>query len=127
MISAVKVLIGKGIMKPPFYFNLLLGNIYTAPGTVFDLAGMVKSLPAGAHWAAAGIGKFQQKMNFAAILMGGHVRVGLEDNIFYDTERTTLATNEMLVNRIVKFAGEIGREVATPSETREMLGFSNGA
>lgn len=122
-IGAVKVFILKGILKPPYYFNLLLGNVFTAPATMFDLTNMVQSLPSGVQWAAAGIGKFQQKMNFAAILMGGHVRVGLEDNIFYDAERTTLATNEMLISRIVRFSEEIKREVATPIEAREMLGF----
>jgi len=55
--------------------------------------------------------------------MGGHVRVGLEDNIFYDDEKKVLATNEMLISRVAKFANEIGREVATAQEAREMIGI----
>jgi len=124
MINATKILIKKGVLKEPFYLNLLLGSIYSSPGTLFDLVCMVKSLPLGVHWGAAGIGKFQLKMNFAAILMGGNVRVGLEDNIYYDNGKSKLATNEMLVRRIVKFTHEIGREVATPQEAREMLGIA---
>ena len=123
MISTAKVLMKKGILQPPFYFNLLLGSLYSAPGTLFDLACMVKALPEGTLWAAAGIGKFQLKMNFGAILMGGHVRVGLEDNIYYDNDKTELAGNPMLIKRIVNFAKEVGREIADPKETRAMLGL----
>jgi len=123
MISASNVLIKKGILKAPFYFNLLFGSIYSVPATLFDLSYMVKNLPPDVHWAAAGIGKFQLKINFASILMGGHVRVGLEDNLYYDQANKELATNEMLIARVVKFANEIGREVATAQEARDMLGI----
>jgi len=124
MIQTAKVLMKRGILVEPFCFNLLLGSIYSAPGTLFDLTHMVKSLPPDVHWAAAGIGKFQLKMNFAAILMGGHVRVGLEDNIFFDPDNKKLATNVMLINRVVDFAKQIGRGIATPRETRERLGIT---
>ncbi len=125
MINAARVLISKGILRESFYFNLLLGEIYSAQGTLFDLAYMVKSLPPEVHWGAAGIGKFQLKMNLAAMLMGGHVRVGLEDNIYYGNDKKCLATNEMLIQRLARMAKEIGREVATPSEAREMVGIFN--
>jgi uncharacterized protein (DUF849 family) len=124
MIQTAKILIKRGVLGKPFCFNLLLGSIYSAPGTLFDLAHMVKSLPPDVHWAAAGIGKFQLKMNFAAILIGGHVRVGLEDNIFYNQDNKELATNVMLIERVVNFAKEIGRPIATPRETRESLGMA---
>lgn len=124
MIQTAKVLIKRGILVKPFCFNLLLGSIYSAPGTLFDLSHMVMSLPPDVHWAAAGIGKFQLKMNFAAVLMGGHVRVGLEDNIFYDQNNKKLATNVMLIDRVVNFARSIGREIASPRETRESLGLT---
>ena len=123
MISTTKVLIKKGILKPPFYFNLLFGSIYSIPATMFDLSYMVKNLPPHANWAAAGIGKFQLKINFASVLMGGHVRVGLEDNLYYDQEKKELATNVLLISRVVKFAHEIERKVATAKEAREMLGI----
>ncbi len=123
MVSATKVMIKKGILKPPFYFNLLFGSVYSIPATMFDLSYMVKSLPPDVNWAAAGIGKFQLKINFASVLMGGNVRVGLEDNLFYNQENKELATNEMLISRVSKFANEIGRKVATAQEARDMLGI----
>jgi len=121
MISTSKVMIKKGILKAPFYFNLLFGSVYSIPATLFDLSYIVKNLPPDVHWAAAGIGKFQLKINFASILMGGHVRVGLEDNLYYDHAKKELATNEMLIKRVVKFANVIGRQVATAQEARDML------
>ena len=124
MINAARMLAGRGVLKGPFYCNLLLGSAYTAQATLFDLAYMAGALPAGFNWAAAGIGKFQLNMNIAAVLMGANVRVGLEDNIFYDSEKKILATNEMLIERIVRIAREIGREIATPTEARQMLGLS---
>ncbi len=123
MIYTTKVMIKKKILKAPFYFNLLFGSIFSVPATMFDLSYLVMSLPPDVNWAAAGIGKFQLKMNFAAVLMGGHVRVGLEDNLYYDQEKKKLATNEMLISRVAKFANEIGRKVATAKEAREMLGI----
>ena len=123
MIYTAKVMIKKKILKAPFYFNLLFGSIFSVPATMFDLSYMVKSLPPDVNWAAAGIGKFQLKMNFAAILMGAHVRVGLEDNLYYDQEKKKLATNEMLILRVAKFANEVGRKVATAKESREILGI----
>jgi 3-keto-5-aminohexanoate cleavage enzyme len=101
----------------------LLGSVFSAPATLFDLSHMVISLPSDVHWGAAGIGQFQLKMNFAAVLMGGHVRVGLEDNIYFDCKRKTLATNPMLVERAAKFGQDVGREVASPREARELLGL----
>jgi 3-keto-5-aminohexanoate cleavage enzyme len=85
---------------------------------------MVRSLPPDVHWAATGIGKFQLKINFAAVLMGGHVRVGLKDNLYYDEEAGRLATNAQLIERVASFAKQIGREVATPKEAREMLAIT---
>lgn len=124
MINTAKVLIKKGILREPFCGNLLLGSIYSASATLFDLSCMVKSLPASFLWAAAGIGKFQLNMNIAAILMGGGVRIGLEDNIYYDSSKKKLATNEMLIKRIVRISNEVEREVATALEARQMLGLS---
>lgn len=124
MIQTAKVLMQREVLVAPFYFNLLFGSIYSAPGTLFDLSHMVRSLPPGVQWGAAGIGKFQLKMNFAAILMGGNIRVGLEDNIWFDQDASDLATNARLVERTAGFAGQIGREVATAAEAREIIGLS---
>ena len=89
--------------------------------TPANLARMVGALPNGTTWAAAGIGRFQFPMNALAIAMGGHVRVGLEDNIWYDDERTRLATNAELITRLVRIAQACGREIATPDEARTMI------
>jgi len=124
MVYTARLLMKRGILQPPYYCNILLGSIYSAPATLFELAHMVRSLPPDVHWAATGIGKFQLKINFAAILMGGHVRVGLEDNLYYDEEAGRLATNAQLIERVASFAKQIGREVATPKEAREMLAIT---
>lgn len=121
MINTAKVLQRKGLLKSPCYCNILLGSIYSAQATVFDLASMVQRLPHDFCWSAAGIGKFQQAMNYTAVIMGGHVRVGLEDSLFYRDSKH--ASNEMLVKRIVRFAEEIGRKISTPQETRKILGI----
>ncbi len=123
MIWAAKVLMKRGVLQAPFYFNLLLGSIYSAPATLFDLSCMVKSLPSQVPWGAAGIGKFQLKMNCAAVLMGGHVRVGLEDNLYFDNQKKDLADNVRLIKRVVDFAGVVGREIASPAEAREIIGL----
>lgn len=124
MIQTAKILIKRGVLKPPFYCNLLLGSIFSAPGTLFDLSHMVLSLPPNVHWAAAGIGRFQLNMNVGAVLMGGHVRVGLEDNIYMRQDTKELATNAGLIERVVRFAQDIGRDIATPSEARAMIGLA---
>ena len=124
MVQTAKVMIKRGILVEPFYFNLLFGSIFSAPGTLFDLTHMVQSLPPGVQWGAAGIGKFQLKMNFASVLMGGHVRVGLEDNIWFNQDSMDLATNPRLIERIVNFSHQIGREVATAAEARQIIGLS---
>lgn len=124
MLQTAKILIKRGILKPPFYCNLLLGSIFSAPGTLFDLSHMVMSLPPNVHWAAAGIGRFQLNMNLGAILMGGHVRVGLEDNLYYSHDNKERATNTKLIERIVRLAGEIDRSIATAKEARAIIGLS---
>lgn len=105
------------------YFNLLLGNLNTAPATIGNLAQMVAALPDNSVWAAAGLGQFQLPMNAAAIVAGGHVRVGIEDSIHYDYARTRLATNEELIQRLVRIAAEIQRPVATPAQARSIVGL----
>jgi 3-keto-5-aminohexanoate cleavage enzyme len=89
---------------------------------VQNLCDLVDALPAGCTWSVAGIGRMQLPMAMAALAMGGHVRVGLEDNIYYSKGR--LATNAELVARIVRLAAELGRPVATPDQAREILGLA---
>lgn len=121
MVNVAKYLERHNIISGMKYFNILLGNLNTASATLNDLAYIYTSLPENSIWAAAGLGNFQLPINTAAIVAGGHVRVGLEDNIYYDAHKRTLATNTILVERIVRIAHEIGREIATPTYVRGLL------
>ncbi|MBU0528064.1 3-keto-5-aminohexanoate cleavage protein [Candidatus Micrarchaeota archaeon] len=121
MLNYAAYLTRKGILKSPFHFNLFFGLLGTMPARMVDLCHLVQSLPQNSTWAAAGGGKFQLSVNTAAILMGGHVRTGLEDNFYYDLEKKIPATNEALVGRIAKLATELGRPIANASETRAIL------
>jgi len=121
MINYAKYLIKKGLLEPPYYFNLLLGNIACAQANLMNVGLMLSELPENSVWALAGIGDHQLAMNSLAIVQGGGVRVGLEDNIWYDQARTKLASNSDLINRLVKIAQGLGREIATPAETRQLL------
>ncbi len=123
MIDYAKYLIGRGILREPFYFNLLLGSLGTVGATPLNLASMVASLPSGATWAAAGIGRFQFAMNSLAVTMGGNVRIGLEDNLYEDTGKNQLATNPGLVERVVRLARAAERRPASPAEAREIIGL----
>jgi len=126
MIEYSKYLLDKKIIKQPLYYNLLIGSLGTIGATPLNLAMMVNSLPAQSTWAAAGIGKFQFSMNALAITMGGHVRVGLEDNLFMDAEKKDPATNARLVERLVKLGRAAGREPATSADAKAMIGLKSG-
>lgn len=123
MLNLAKYLERHGIIEGKKYFNILLGNLNTAPATIGTLASISEALPDDSVWAGAGLGSFQLPMNVAAVTAGGHVRVGLEDSIYYDYEKKTLATNLSLVERTVRIAQELQRPLATAEETRELLGL----
>ncbi len=123
MINLAKYLERNNLISGIKYFNLLLGNINTAPATIANLAVMTESLPENSIWAGAGLGQFQLPMNIAAIVAGGHVRVGIEDSLYFDYCKEVLATNENLVKRIARIAEEMQRPLATTKETREMMGL----
>lgn len=122
MIDYGHYLIRKGILKPPYYCNILLGSLGTLSADAFHLAVMVRALP-GTIWSATGIGRFQFPVNAMAVTMGGHVRVGLEDALYYDAQKTRLATNAGLIDRVVRLAEAVGRSPATPAEARRMIGL----
>lgn len=123
MIDYAKFLIERKVLREPFYFNLLLGSLGTLSARPFHLAILAMSLPANATWAGTGIGRFQFFVNAMAITMGGHVRVGLEDNLYYDTHKQRLATNLELVERLVKLAHAADREISTPIEAQVIIGL----
>ncbi len=109
----------KGIIKGPLHFNFVLDVKGSMPGTPKNLMFLVDHLPKDATWTVTGVGKTQVQLLTMAIAMGGHVRTGLEDVLKYD--ENTLATNEMLVKRVVNIANAVGREIATPDEARKLL------
>ena len=125
MINYAKYLIRKGLLQPPYYFNILLGNIAGAQATLSTLALMLQELPSPCAWALAGLGDCQQMVTSLSVLLGGHVRIGLEDNIYFDPQRTCLATNAMLIGRLTKLAAAAGVPLATPAETRALLGLAS--
>jgi 3-keto-5-aminohexanoate cleavage enzyme len=99
-------------------------NIKTAlPYHPRHLVHMVDTVPAEGMWSVIGVGPAQLPATTMGIIMGGHCRVGLEDNIFYGYRQ--LATNAQLVERVVRLANELQREVATPDEARAMLRIEN--
>lgn len=117
----------KGLLPLQCYINLMLGSLGTVPGRVLDLATLVRELPQEWIWSAAGIGRYQLPMNTAAITMGGNVRVGLEDNPFYDYTTRHHASNDALISRLVRITTELGRPIATPAEARRRLKLGDGA
>ena len=125
MINYAKYLIKKGWVKPPYYFNLILGNIACAQANMLSLGLMINELPEGAIWSVGGVGDSQLPMNAMAIVAGGGVRVGLEDNIWYDEGRTRLASNRDLVERVLDIANAMGRQPCTQRTTRERLGLES--
>ncbi|WP_044641353.1 3-keto-5-aminohexanoate cleavage enzyme [Risungbinella massiliensis] len=119
MISNAIFLVNKGYCKTHPHFDFVMGVPGGMPATAEQLLFCVSQIPAGATWTVAGIGRHQLIMGSLSIAMGGHVRVGLEDNIFYRAEK--LATNRQLVERMVRISREMEREIATPVEARHIL------
>lgn len=113
---------GEGKLEDPLHFQFVLGTPWGAPATAKSLLCLYEYLPPDATWSVIGIGKGHLPMSMIALAMGGHIRVGMEDNIYYHPG--VLATsNAQLVDRIVRIAGEYGREVASPAEARRILGL----
>jgi uncharacterized protein (DUF849 family) len=127
MVAFGKYLIAKGLIAEPCYVNILLGNLGTAPCDPGMLGAFLSLVPAGWTWGVAGIGQYQLDANMLGVAAGGHVRVGLEDNIWWDRGRTTLATNAMLVGRVARMAEIAERPIATPAEARRLLGLAGAA
>ncbi len=118
-----RYLMQRDVLRPPYYANIILGSLGSAPLDLIGLGHIVSLLPEGTAWSVGGLGRFQLDANVMAIAAGGHVRVGLEDNIYFDRQRTKLADNQQLVDRIVRIAREMGREPASPAEAREIIGL----
>lgn len=110
------------LVEPPFHFDFVLGVPGALAASPKNLLYLTESIPAGATWSVAGIGRHQLSMAALAITLGGHVRVGFEDNIYYRKGELAVS-NAQLVERVARIAAELDRPLATPDEAREMLGI----
>ena len=113
-------LMDMGLLSPPYQFSLIMGVLGGIPATTRDLVHQVESLPDGAHWQVIGISLAQWPLVAAAITMGGNVRVGLEDN-FYLRPGEMARSNGDLVAKAVALVRELGGEVASVAEARQIL------
>jgi len=118
--NAVRI-INQGLIDPPYWFQIVLGVKGGASPSPRQLLHMVDMLPAGAPWSVCAVGRDQLPMNTMAIAMGGHARTGLEDNIYYKKDELA-HSNAQLVARVVRIGRELGREIASPSDARSILG-----
>lgn len=126
MINYAHYLEKKGLIEGPYYYNLLLGNIASAQANFLHTGMLINDLPQNAFWALAGLGHEQLKMNAMAIAMGGGVRVGIEDNIWYDVEKKQLARNIDLLQRVHTLAEIHEREIMSPQEFRKEMNMEPG-
>lgn len=126
MINYVRYLEKKNVLEPPYYFNLLFGNIACSQANLLHAGVMINDLPQDSLWSLAGIGNDQLKMNSLSLAFGGGVRVGIEDNIWFDTERTVLAKNSELLSRVHVIAEANGRKVMSPKDFRSIMKLEKG-
>ncbi|MTI70997.1 MAG: 3-keto-5-aminohexanoate cleavage protein [Firmicutes bacterium] len=120
MINNAVGLAKKGLLDTPMHFDFVMGIPGAITGEIRDLLYLVESIPKGSTWTVAGIGRHQLLLANMGILLGGNVRVGFEDNIYY--KKGELAkSNAQLVERVVRLAKEHNRPIATPDEARKIL------
>lgn len=122
MVGAALELERMGLLQRPLYFDFVMGCKNAQPADLRHLGYLLSMLPEGSEWCASGIAANQVNTTLMAIAAGGHVRVGLEDNLYL--RHGVKASNAELVERVVRIANEVGREVASPGEAREILGLS---
>ncbi|MFV0499883.1 MAG: 3-keto-5-aminohexanoate cleavage protein [Bacilli bacterium] len=112
----------KGFIKAPMHFSFVLGVNGGQSGELRDFLFLKDSLPVGSTYSVAGVGRYEFPLATCAIIDGGHVRVGLEDNIYIE-KGVKAKSNGELVEKVVRIAKELGREIATPQEARKILGM----
>ena len=126
MANYARYLIDKGLVQTPCYANIIVGNIASVQLELDQLGAILNHLPEQCFWALGGIGDYQLSANALAIAMQGGVRVGLEDNLFWDTGRTQLASNKMLLQRTHQLAEIHQRKVMSSKTFRKALGLRPG-
>jgi uncharacterized protein (DUF849 family) len=112
----------KGILKAPVHYQFVLGAAGGTDATVENLVYLKNLIPEGSTWSALGIGKGHVPIMLAAIALGGHVRVGMEDNVMI-APKVLADSNAQFVTRAANIIREVGNEVATPADAREILGL----
>jgi len=126
-VNVVHSLIGQGLLEKPYWFSLIfstyLGGL-AVPGNIRNYINIIDNLPENSIFQTIGVGAAQMMMAPLAIITGAHVRVGMEDNLFYKRGEL-LKSNKQMVEKIVRLAEELEREVATPAQARDMLGLSH--
>jgi uncharacterized protein (DUF849 family) len=118
-VRLARELIRQGLIEEPPLFQVCLGIPWGAPADTRSMQALVDALPPGALWSGFGIGRMQMPMVAQAVLLGGNVRVGLEDNLYLD--KGTLASNAALVQRAVEIIERLGASIASPAQARKAL------
>ncbi len=123
MMEATERFLEKGHIPEKFHVDFVLGIPGGMSGEIRNLVSLVDRLKPGQSWSVAGVGRYQLPLSVHAMTMGGHVRVGIEDNIYY-RKGEPASSNAQLVERVVRIAKELDRPVATVAQAREMLDLS---
>ncbi len=110
----------RGALKPPLHFSFVLGIKGAIPATPANLLAMLDAIPEGSSWQVVSIGKYQLPLSTMTLALGGNIRVGMEDNVYF-SHGVLAVSNAQLVERAVRIVKELGREVATPEEARELM------
>lgn len=122
MLDTALSLVKQGVLTFPLHFDFVLGVPGGMAASARNLVYLVESIPDGCTWSVAGMGRHELPLGAIALAMGGHVRVGFEDNIYYEKGELAVS-NAQLVARIARLAKEMGRAAATPAEARQILGL----
>ena len=112
-------LVKEGLINDPPWYQICLGIPWGAPATTSAMKSMVDMIPANGMWAGFGIGRFEMPMVAQSVLLGGNVRVGLEDNLYI--EKGVVASNAQLVEKAIRIINDLGATTLSPKETREKL------
>jgi len=120
MIISVLRLREQGKLDEPLHFQFVMGTPWGAPATLKSLLHFLEHIPQNSTWSIIGAGKSQLPMSIMAMAMGGHIRVGLEDSLYY-SKGVLAETNAQFVERIVRISRPYGRDIATAGEAREIL------